>query len=166
MLLKKKKIIFLSLKKKSQIKFIYYSIKNKIFLLIYFSNCFLWQSKIVSSSLKYFYSLKLNAFIFSILGMKLNSLIEKFFIFNNVNFFGSVSNLSKSKCFTSVLRSPFVYKKSIEQFFYETYKINFQTGIVKYIYILQEYQQIFLRNELNQKNISKFYFKLIYCFDN
>lgn len=67
-----------------------------------------------------------------------------------------------SKKLISLLRSPFVYKKTMEQLHYSLSGITTQTKFIKYDYILQTYQQFFFNRVLNQNSTLKFFFKIIF----
>ena len=169
MLLLKKKIIFLNFRKKSIKIFIffsliYYFVIQKITILLYFSNCSLQRYYLVSNSLKYFYNLKWNSFASYTLQIKINSLLEFFIYFMSIISSKKIWNFSNSEYFVSVIRSPFVYKKSMEQFFHETYKICCITNIFKYDFFFQGYQFYFLKNELKENSIFKFFCKITFLF--
>lgn len=161
MLLLKKKIIFLNIVEKygNIIKYsglVYHFIKSKLIGLVYFCNCSLQKRSVIIFDLSYFYSLKFDSFSPHVFQVKLNRLAEIFSYFQN---FSNLRNLVSSKYSISVLRSPFVYKKSMEQFFYKTYKINYQTGILKYNFFLEKYYQYFLNKEFASRVILKLVFK-------
>lgn len=80
-------------------------------------------------------------------------------MFSYLKSFSSLRTLASSKYHISVLRSPFVYKKSMEQFFYKTYKINYQTGILKYNFFSEKYCQSLLYKEFTSRMILKLVFK-------
>jgi len=100
-----------------------------------------------------------------LLKTKLSILLEILFCFINSKSTKNVQNLLKSNVFFSIIRSPFVYKKSMEQFFYVTHKLCYQTQAINYNFFLQKYQSIFLKKELNTKGILKFFHKIIFFFD-
>jgi len=165
MLVFKKKIIILNVKKNScKTKFIYFYFKKKEKLLLYLFNCYIQQYDITLNSLKYFYSFKLKSPVFYILETNLNYLLELLFSFSTLSLFTNLKSLQKSKRLLSVLRSPFVYKKSMEQLFSTLYKITYKTHITKYDIILKNYQFTFLKIELEQNSILKFFFKIIFLF--
>lgn len=166
MLLLKKKIIFLNFRKKinTNASLIYYFVVKKIIVLLYFSKCILQRYYLVSTNLKYFYNLKWNTLVSYSLQSKLNTLLEFFIYFMSVILPKNIWNFSNSKYFISVIRSPFVYKKSMEQFFHKTYRICCITNIFKYDFFFQGYQFHFLKNELKEKSILKFFCKIIFLF--
>ena len=166
----KKKIVFINIKKSYnvftiQIRLFYYFLKNKIVLLVYFSNLLLKKYHIVTKNLKYFYTLKGKSTSPFILNNKLNYLTE---FFHNIKDLGCTKNLnylSNSKYILSVIRSPFVYKKSMEQFFYETYAINYQTNVSMYNVFFHNYQYIYLKKILHRENFLKFFCKITFIFN-
>lgn len=169
MLLLKKKIVFITINKKSsnyflQLKIIYYFIHKGIGLLLYISNCFLLKNNLVSNNLKYIYNLKWNSLSSYILAIKISLLMELFYIFIGFNSVRPILIFSKSKYLVSVLRSPFVYKKSMEQFFYQTSKIYYQTDLIQYNFFFQKYQYNFLKKELKENSIFKFFCQITFFF--
>ena len=158
----KKKIILLNIeKKKLKIQLVYYWTKIFTIALVNYLNCRLGQFKIVTKKLKHSYIFKWNSHISLVIEVQLNSVIEFFFTFNTLK----VKNYKKlvySKKLISLLRSPFVYKKTMEQLCYSNSGIVSQTKFIKYNYILQNYQYFFLNKVLNQNSILKFFLKIIF----
>ena len=169
MLLLKKKIIFITINKKIlksflQLKIIYYFVRKGINIFLYISTCFLLKNNLVSNNLKYIYNLKWNSLSSYVLAIKISLLMELFYIFIGFNSVRPVLIFSKSKYLVSVVRSPFVYKKSMEQFFYQTFKIYYQTDLIQYNYFLQKYQHNFLRKELKENSVFKFFCQTTFFF--
>lgn len=169
-LILKKKIIFINIKKDCndiivKTETIYSFIKKKLIILIFLSNCLLKKYSIVIENLKYFYTLKWKCASFFILNSKLNYVIEFCANIKNSSSIESLNYLSNSKYFVSVIRSPFVYKKSMEQFLYEKYKVYYQTNISIYNFFFQNYQYLFLKRVLNKKMISKLFFKITFFYN-
>jgi hypothetical protein len=166
----KKKIIFINLKKSFAIVsterglFYYFSI-NKIALWVSLSNCVLKKYNVITKSLNYFYTLKWKCTSSFILNSKLNSLIEFFYSVRELSNFKNLNWLSNSKYFVSVIRSPFVYKKSMEQFFYKKYKIYYQTNISTYDFFFHNYQYIHLKMVLRKKKNLKLFCKITFVFN-
>jgi hypothetical protein len=158
----KKKIILLNIEKqKLKIQLVYYCFNFFTITLMNYSNCQSGQYKIVTKILKHSYILKWNSFISFVIEVQLNSVIEFFFSFNNLK----VKNYKKlvySKKLISLLRSPFVYKKTMEQLCYSSTGIVSQTKFIKYNYILQAYQYFFFNKVLNQNSILKFFLKIVF----
>jgi len=90
--------------------------------------------------------------------------MELLYIFMGFKNLQPISIFSKSKYFVSVIRSPFVYKKSMEQFFSETFKIYYQTDLVQFNFFLQKYQYNFLRKELKENSVFKFFCQITFYF--
>ena len=157
-----KKIILLNIEKqKLKIQLVYYCFNFFTITLMNYSNCQSGQYKIVTKILKHSYILKWNSFISFVIEVQLNSVIEFFFSFNNLK----VKNYKKlvySKKLISLLRSPFVYKKTMEQLCYSSTGIVSQTKFIKYNYILQAYQYFFFNKVLNQNSILKFFLKIVF----
>ena len=169
-LILKKKIIFINTKKYCNIiiaktEIIYYFMTKKLTILIFLSNCLLRKDNIVIENLKYFYTLKWKCASFFVLNSKLNYLIEFCANIKNLGSIKSLNYLSNSKYFVSVIRSPFVYKKSMEQFLYEKYKVYYQTNISNYNFFFENYQYLFLKRVLDKKMISKLFFKITFFYD-
>jgi hypothetical protein len=169
MLILKKKIIFTSIKKLNsniirQKKVIYFFIKKKLILLLSLSNCVLKKYIIVTKNLTYMYSLKYSCNSPFILNSKLNFLIEFFYRLKN----GSIKNLnylSHYKYFISIIRSPFIYKKSMEQFFFKRYTMYYETNISIYNFFFNNYQYKYIKKILQKKKNSKLFCKVIFNFD-
>jgi len=170
MLVLRKKIIFMHIKK-SYKKFIiytglfYYFIKKKLALLISLSHCNLKKYNVITNYLSYFYTLKWNCASHFILNSKLNFLIEFFFNLKNIGSIKNLNYLSHCQYFVSVIRSPFVYKKSMEQFFFEKYKVYYQTNALTYNFFFHNYQYIYLKKILQKKKILKLFCKITFIFD-
>jgi hypothetical protein len=170
MLILKKKIVFINIKKRYnivtiRIKLFYYFIKKKLMLLVFLSNCLLKKRSIIVTDLKYFYTLKWKCTSPFMLHNKLNSLIEFFYNVKNLGHIKSFNHLSNSKYFVSVIRSPFVYKKSMEQFFYKRYKIYYQTNVLSYNFFFHNYQYVLLKKKLREKAILKLFCKITFIFN-
>ena len=164
MLIPKKKIIILySNKQNNKIK-LYYFLTNNIKLIIFLFRYPLKKYKVVSKSLKYFYNLKLNSVVSYVLESNINYFIEFLFSFNNFILFNKLKTFAKSKSLYSVIRSPFVYKKSMEQYFCNLYKLNYQTNLFNYNFFLTKYQYFLIKKELNQNSILKYFFKITFFF--
>jgi hypothetical protein len=166
----KKKIIFINCKKSyvmvnTQIRLFYYFIRNKVLLWVYLSNCQLKKNNVMAKSLNYFYTLKWKCTSSFILNSKLNSLLEFFYSVRGLSNFKNINWLSNSKYFVSVIRSPFVYKKSMEQFFYKKYKIYYQTNISTYNFFFHNYQYENLQNALRKKKNLKLFCKITFIFN-
>lgn len=129
-----------------------------------FSNCLLKKHIVVSKVLKYFYGLKLNSVISYVIELNINYLIEFIFSINNFKAFNSVKCYSKLKHLYSVIRSPFVYKKSMEQFYFSSYKLKYETNIYQYNFLIKNYQKFFIKKELKKNSIFKFVFKITFFF--
>jgi hypothetical protein len=99
------------------------------------------------------------------LNSKLNCLIEFFYSVKKLSYSQSLNYLSKSKFFVSIIRSPFVYKKSMEQLFYNHYKIYYQTKITAYNFFFYNYQYSCLKKNLREKTILKLFCKITFIFD-
>jgi hypothetical protein len=168
-LILKKKISSINVKKRCNKiitqKGLYYSIKKKLVSLVYLSKCLLKKYSIVTKSLNYSYTFKWKCTSLFILNSKLNSLIEFFHNIKNLCSTKNLNYLSSSKNYVSVIRSPFVYKKSMEQFFYEKYKIYHQTNVSAYNFFFHNYQYIHLKKILRKKIISKLFCKITFTFD-
>lgn len=160
-MLSKKKIILLKIKK-IKIQFFYYCIKKCFILLIYLSNCWLQQDKIVTSSLKLAYFFKWKSLTPLVLQTKLSFLTKFFFAFKSLLSFTDLKYLAKSNSLISLIRSPFVYKKSFEQLSYNKFVICCQTHFFKYNFILSNYECFFLKKELHQNSVLKYFFKIIF----
>ena len=140
MLLLRKNFFFFNIFNKfNNIIILYYRFKNKLFLILNTLYCLLHRYKIISKTLKYIYNLKWVSLVSYILKIKFSFLKNFLFYLNNLTTFKYISILSNSKYIFSVIRSPFVYKKSMEQFFYNTYKISCQNSLANYNYFLQNY---------------------------
>jgi len=166
MILLKKKIIFLQIKTKSITKnlywgIIYYFTKNRISLLFNNYNYKLWKQYVISNSLKYFYDLKWNSYTSHIVRTKINSLITFCTYFLNFSL-NKVYIYPNSWHFLSVLRSPFVYKKSMEQFSYKKHKITCTTNIYGYDFFFENYQFNFLKKEFSCNSVWKFFCKITF----
>ena len=99
-----------------------------------------------------------------ILRIKISTILEYLFHFSSSNFFNRLQSLPKSNSFFSIIRSPFVYKKSMEQLFYNFYKVRCYTNILSYNLFIQKYQYIFLKNKLCHNSIFKFFCKIKFIF--
>jgi hypothetical protein len=99
------------------------------------------------------------------LNSKLSSLVEFFSSVQNLKNIKTLNYLRKSNYFISVIRSPFVYKKSMDQFFYETYKIYYQTNFSMYNIFVYSYQYKELCKILKKKNTSKLFCKIVFIFN-
>ena len=168
MLVLKKKIIFLNIKKSYKnfliFEFYYYFIKGKLSILLCLTNCVLQKDSIISDRLKYFYTLQWTCPTLFILNSKLNFLIEFFYNIKNINRIQNLNHLPNYKYFVSVIRSPFVYKKSMEQFYCENYKVHYQTNILLYNFFFYNYQYVYLKNFLCKKKILKLFCKLTFIY--
>jgi hypothetical protein len=169
MLSLKKKIIFINIKKSHKkilkLSFYYYFIKkSNLSILLYLTTCTLQKNSIISKRLKYFYTLKWNCATLFILNSKLNFLIEFFYNIKNLNLIQKLNHLPNHKYFLSVIRSPFVYKKSMEQFYCENYKVNYQTNILAYNFFFHNYQYVHLKNFLHKKKFLKLFCKLTFTY--
>ena len=169
-LLLKKKIIFINIKKIYKIFIIrvtllYFFFKKKLILLLFLCNCFFNKQSIVVKNLISFYSLKWKCNSFFVLKNILNSLIEFFYNVKDLGFIKNLKSLSNSKYFVSVIRSPFVYKKSMEQFIYKQYKISYQTNISIYNYFFDRYKYIYLKKVLQKNIILKLFCKITFNFN-
>jgi hypothetical protein len=160
MLTKKKKIIVLQIAKLK----LYYFIKNKIKLILFV--CCATKYKVFSKALKYFYNLKLNSVVSYVIEANINYFIEFLFSFNTFFLFNKLKNFSKSKSLYSVIRSPFVYKKSMEQYSCKKHKLNYKTSLFSYDFLLAKYQYFLIKKELNQNSIFKYFFKITFFFNN
>jgi hypothetical protein len=164
----KKKIIFINLKKShiiinTEIRLFYYFIRNKIVSWVFLSNYTLKKNNIIIN-LNYFYTLKWKCTSSFILNSKLNSLVEFFYSIHELSNFKNLNWLSNSKYFVSIIRSPFVYKKSMEQLFYEKYKIYYQTNISTYNLFFHNYHYSHLKVVLRKKKNLKLFCKITFIF--
>ena len=158
----KKIIIFYNNNHKNNL---FYFFKNKkIKILIQFSNCLFKKHNVVSKILNYSYNLKLNSVVSYIIELNVNYFIEFIFSFNNFKTFNKLKNYSKLKHLYSVLRSPFVYKKSMEQFYFSSYKLKYETNTCQYNFLLKNYQNFFIKEELKKNSVFKFVFKITFFF--
>lgn len=157
MLLKKRILILLFNKTliNKFINFYYY------FLILNYFNCCFYQTKLIKFNLKYFYLLKLITYDKYFLNLKINSIIESMYCLNVLNKCSFVKNLTKSNSFFSLIRSPFVYKKSMEQIFLEKFKSIFKSENFYYNFFLQEYQEEQLKKFFKKELILKYCYKLI-----
>ena len=146
------------------LKFYYYFIKTKLSILICLTNCVLKKNSIINKHLKYFYTIKWSCATLFILNSKLNFLIELFDKIKSINFIQNLNHLPNYKYFLSVIRSPFVYKKSMEQLYFENYKVYYQTSILKYNFYYFNYQYAFLRKSLHNKKNFKLFCKLTFIY--
>ena len=166
----KKKIIFVNIKKSyriviTQTGLFYYFIKKKLLILVSLFTCVLKKHSIITKDLKYYYTLKWNCTSPFILNSKLNSLIEFFYNVKDLSFIKNLNYFSHSKHFVSVIRSPFVYKKSMEQLFYNEYTIYYQTNTSPYNFFFHNYQYINLKSILHKKIILKLFCKITFTFN-
>ena len=164
MLITKKKIIILFSNKRNTKIILYYFLTNNIKVIIYIYIYSLKKYKVVSKTLKYFYNLKLDSVVSYIIESNINYFIEFLFSFNTFILFNILKTFSKSKSMYSVIRSPFVYKKSMEQYFFNSYKLNYQTSLFNYNIFLTWYQYFLIKKELNQNSIFKYFFKITFFF--
>ena len=160
MLINNKKIIVLY---KNKLKLCYFLIiQLKLILFVYY----LIKYKIFSKTLKYFYNLKLNSLVSYIIESNINYFIEFLVSFNTFVLFNRLKNFSKSSSLYSVIRSPFVYKKSMEQYFCKKHKLNYKTNLFSYNFFLTKYQYFLIKKELNQNSIFKYFFKITFFLNN
>jgi hypothetical protein len=169
MLILKKKIIFINIKKSYnkilQTKLIYYFIRNKLVILVSFPTCSFNKYNIFTKNLDYSYTLKWNCSSTFILNSKLNSLVEFFYNVKDTNSIKTLNHFSNSKYFISVIRSPFVYKKSMEQFFFNEYIIYYKTDVLAYNFFFHNYQYTNLKNILQKKIFLKLFCKITFTFN-
>jgi hypothetical protein len=167
MLVLKKKIIFINIKKSYKKSlmclFYYYFIKGKLSILLCLNNCILQKNSLTSDCLNYFYTLKWTCATLFILNSKLNFLIEFFYNIKNITCIQNLNHLPNHKYFLSVIRSPFVYKKSMEQIYCENFKVCYQTNILLYNFFFYNYQNVYLKKFLFRKNF-KFFCKLTFTY--
>ena len=156
----KKKYIHLIRQKKFNIgiELIYHGIIKKIILFSYFFNKIKLVFKKISFNSYYKYDIKLISFVSKMSTNQLSNLKERFVYLNNLK---TQLVLPQSKHILTVLRSPFVYKKSREQFFYNTCKLKFKTSLLSYNFFLQQYNRFFFKNYLKKNSIFKFTYKLV-----
>jgi len=163
-------LILLNIKKKTYKSIvlkdlIYYVAKRIIIFLLLNLSYNILKQLVVIKNLGYLYNFKWISYSPFVLKNKLSCLFE-FFNFLNKPYIQTIltHSLIKSRHFFSVIRSPFVYKKSMEQLFYWTYKLCHYTNIFRYDIFLQEYQSEILKKELSRKMIVKFSCKIIYYY--
>jgi hypothetical protein len=150
MILKKKNIIIYNYKK-YQNKIFYFCFNKNIKLLIHLLKCLLNRYKIISKGTKYFYTLKLQSVVSYIVELYINYFIEFIFSFNNFTLLGTLKNHAQPKHLYSVLRSPFVYKKSMEQFYYNSYKLKYKTNVTPYNFFLKKLSIFLNKNRIKKK---------------
>jgi hypothetical protein len=148
----------------TQIRFYYYFIKGQLPVLLCLTNCVLQKNSIINKRLKYFYTLKWNCTTLFILNSKLNFLVEFFYNIKNINCTQNLNHLPNHRYFLSVIRSPFVYKKSMEQFYCENYKVYYQTSILTYNFFFYNYQYIHLKKNLYKNKILKLFCKVTFIY--
>lgn len=95
------------------------------------------------------------------LNLKINSILENMYFLNIFNEGNVLTFLKKSNIFFSVVRSPFVYKKSMEQFFLQKFKGTFMSNKFCYNFFLQVYEEEQLKNKLKEEVILKYCYKLV-----
>jgi hypothetical protein len=168
-LLLKKKIFFIKIKKSYnwfiiRTGSIYYFVKKKLVALVFLSNYTLKKYFLFTKDLNYFYTLKGICNSSFILNSKLAFLTEFFYKIKELGCIKRLDYLFNSQYFVSVTRSPFVYKKSMEQFFYKKYAINYQTNISRYNYFFNTYQVFNLKKVLQKENFLKLLCKITFYF--
>lgn len=169
MLLLKKNIIFIHFKRRQlkqylYFEFIYYYLKFGIKTFIYFSKYLVFR-KVIDTHISFFmYNFKFKCFSFYNIVINLILLIEFFLFFGNINFFNMKYFIKKKKWNFTVLRSPFVYKKTREQYVFNIYRIYFSVYFIYYDFFLQEYYQFIIKKELNKKLIGFFFIKYTFFF--
>jgi hypothetical protein len=170
MLILKKKIIFINIKTSGigliiKKGFIYHFVNNKLLVLVFLSNYALKKYFILSESLNYFYNLKGKCISPFLLNSKLNFLTEFFHNIKNLGSLRTLNYFSHSQALISIIRSPFVYKKSMEQFFYKKHTINYQTNSLTYNFFFYSYQYISLKKVLEKFLYIKLLCKITFNFN-
>jgi hypothetical protein len=145
--------------------FFYYFTKNKFVLLLFFTNCLFKKKIVMNEGLGTFYALNLKCNALFRLKTKLNSWIELFYTMQNISTVKNLNYLPNAKKFVSVIRSPFVYKKSMDQFFYERYQFCYKTNVSTYNYYFCHYQYEQLQKILQENTIWKLACKINYIFN-
>lgn len=160
MLLKKKFMLLNFTQKRLKAGLVYFFKKRSFNLLLSIVKCGLEQRKIANVNLKYSYNLNCRSLTSYVLEMKLKVLLNFFYYFNCLNLATFIKKFSKTNYLISLIRSPFVFKKSMEQLRYDHHKFRCRTNFLAYNFVVENYYSHFLKKELNETSISKYFLKI------
>lgn len=143
-LAKKIKIISSS---KTQVCLLYSTLvkKTNFFFILVLQRFSFTLSKVVKSNVSFIFKIKIfSKRVFHLILIEMTNLVKSLDVIQSVNF----SSFSKRQTSYSLIRSPFVFKKSQEQLSLDRYTGSFRITLPKNSFLVSEYVEFFILQRL------------------